>query len=168
MNRRSGRVLGPTYRISSSRAAPSLPRLVGVTGSLGEGMSDIPDRWSGVRSPGAVAPTDDELVLEDEPELSVTFTQPYRASFSESDGLLLLKIKKKKSFTFSDVLGACIRSNPFRQSSAVFGSSRQKFLLLCDRWQMRNLPPIYRRRFSGCDGRESPGDGSASRQPRPC
>ena len=86
-------------------------------------MSDIPDRWSGVRSPGAVAPTDDELVLEDEPELSVTFTQPYRASFSESDGLLLLKIKKKKSFTFSDVLGACIRSNPFgspRQSSTAF------------------------------------------------
>ena len=57
-------------------------------------MSDIPDRWSGVRLLDAVTSVDDELVLE-EPELPVAFTLLDRASFSESDELLILKIKIK-------------------------------------------------------------------------
>lgn len=70
---------------------PSFPQLIGVTGSLREGMSELPDRWSGVRSLGAVASlVDDDLVLEVELELSGTSTLPDTLSFSESDKSLIL------------------------------------------------------------------------------
>lgn len=70
MNRLSGRVLGPTCKIFSNRAALSLRRLVGVTDSLVD---------------------DNVLRLISELEPPVTSTLPDRASFSESYTLLILK-----------------------------------------------------------------------------
>ncbi|GMN49661.1 hypothetical protein TIFTF001_018820 [Ficus carica] len=78
-NRLSGRVLRPTYKISSNRAALSLLRLVGVTRPL-----------------AVLAASDDYvLVLVPELELPVISAFPDRASFSESDTLL---IEKRKNF----------------------------------------------------------------------
>ncbi|GMN32701.1 hypothetical protein TIFTF001_003803 [Ficus carica] len=122
MNRRSGRVPWPTCRISSSRAAPSCPRLIGVTRSLGEGTFEIPDRWSGVQSLEAVAPVDDELVLKVRLELPVMSALPDKASFLESDKSLILKMLKKKIL----YLLGCSRCGPLKQlHSAVLDSLRQ-------------------------------------------
>ncbi|GMN30729.1 hypothetical protein TIFTF001_041496 [Ficus carica] len=105
----SGRVLGPTCKISSNRAAPSLLRLVDVTRPLAV----------------LAASDDDVLVLVPELELPVISALPYRASFSESDTLL---IEKRKNFyllgrsrlcaVFLEVFGSVL-------SPAIVSSSRQ-------------------------------------------
>ncbi|GMN61922.1 hypothetical protein TIFTF001_031004 [Ficus carica] len=110
-----------------SRAAPSCPRLIGVTGSLGEGTSEISDRWSGVLSLGTVAsPIDNELVLEIGLELPVTPVLSDKMSFSESDKSLILKIIKKNylpSRVFSVlVFEATSLGSPRQGSSEKSGS----------------------------------------------
>ncbi|GMN64705.1 hypothetical protein TIFTF001_033765 [Ficus carica] len=104
-NWRSGTVLGPTHRISSNQAVPICPRLVGVPGSLPDGISEIPDRWSGVRSLGPVAsPADDEPILEVEAALPAASTLSDKLMFSESD--ISLMFTNENIITFSEVVGA--------------------------------------------------------------
>lgn len=91
----------------------------------------MPDRWLGVRSlEAAASPVDDELVLEVGLELPVTSKLPDKASFSESDKSLILKITKENSLPsrmFSVLVFEATSLGSPRQSSAALGRNMSFF-----------------------------------------
>lgn len=142
INLRSGNVLGPTCRISASRAMPS--RTWPAKMSSREGRSDIPDRSSGVWD---LCPVTSLVDSDSEPVLvlvlSVISTSPDNPSFSESEMSLILK---NKIFTFSDVLAlideADLTTSP-RQLSAVLDNSRCITTILRKICENRGHPTPY-------------------------
>lgn len=94
-----GSVLGPTSRIFASRAAPSRTRPARETDPVGEGMSDIPDKLSGVRVACATtSPVDSELklVLALMLMLKVISMSLDKLTFSESERSLILEGKREE------------------------------------------------------------------------
>ncbi|GMN27791.1 hypothetical protein TIFTF001_049399 [Ficus carica] len=157
VNPRSGAVLGPTRKISSNRAAPVYYQLIGVIGSLGDRISEIPDKLSGVRPLGPVAsPADDDLVLEVDAVLPVMSALSNKLTFSESDISLILTVGRSYYLLRSSRCWRGLSGKSGRISrggdldSRRFSPSRPKFEI--QKFEVPLCLPTYRGTTRGTDG----------------